>query len=96
MTDYDSRQFNLMIEKVNAFEEKAINLSHLVSSLDGLQSALKGVNKQWRNSFLKQWGVLEDVHAEILDRNLKEIPDEYMSLIKGALGEIRRLIAEKT
>lgn len=96
MTDYDSRQFNLMIEKLNAFEEKAIDFSHLVSSLDGLQSALKDVNTQWRNSFLKQWGVLEDVHAEILDRNLKEIPDGYMPLIKGALDEIRRLIAEKT
>jgi hypothetical protein len=95
MMDYDARQFNLMIETLNAYEKKAINLGHLVSSLDGLQNALEGVNSQWKNAFLKQWGVLEDVYAAILDKNLKEPPDEYKHLIEEAIQKIRRLIAER-
>jgi len=95
MTDYDSRQLNLMIERLDAFERKAINLGHLVSSLDGLQNALRDVDGQWRNAFLKQWGVLEDVYADALDKNLKEIPNEYIALINRAIQEIRRLISDR-
>jgi len=41
MTDYDFRQFNLLIETPNAFERKAIRLDQLVSNLDRLQKALE-------------------------------------------------------
>ncbi len=95
MTDPNARQFNLMIERLNAFEKKAITLGHLVSSLDGLQNALQDVDASWKKAFLKQWSVLEDVYADALDRNLKEIPDQHMGLLRGAIQEIRRLIAEK-
>jgi hypothetical protein len=58
MTDHDIRQFNLMIERLNAFEQKGIDFGHLVSSLDGLQNSLRDVDAQWKNAFLKQWGCL--------------------------------------
>jgi hypothetical protein len=83
-----------MIERLNAFEEKAIRLGHLVSDLDGLQRALEGIDTQWRNAFLEQWGVLEEVYADLLDRSLEEIPDQHMQFLERAIKEIRRLIAE--
>jgi hypothetical protein len=66
-----------------------------LSSLDGLQNALRDVDAKWQNAFLKQWGVLERVYADALDKNLKEIPNEHMALINRAIQEIRRLISER-
>ncbi|MEK9282548.1 hypothetical protein MTR72_23420 [Bradyrhizobium sp. ISRA442] len=94
IAEYNARQLSRMIEKLDAFDKGAIDLPHLVSSLDGLQSALEGVDAQWKNAFLKQWGVLEDVNADILDRNLTEIPKEHARLLTSTVREIRKLIAE--
>lgn len=94
MTDYDVRQFNLMIERLDAFEQKAIDLGHLVSSLDGLQNTLQDIDANWKNAFLKQWGVLEDVYADALDKKLRVIPIEHAILINRATKEIRRLISK--
>ncbi|WP_145927357.1 hypothetical protein [Bradyrhizobium neotropicale] len=95
MTEYDARQLSLMIDELDAFDKKAINLPHLVSSLDGLQSALEDVDASWKIAFLKQWGVLEDVNADILDRNLTEFPKEHARLLTSAIQEIRKLIAQR-
>lgn len=95
MTEYDTRQLKLMINELDAFERKAIDLTHLVSTLDGLLSALEDVDTHWKNFVLKQWGVLEDVNADILDKSLTEIPNQHLSLIANAIQEIRSLISQR-
>jgi len=95
MTDYNARQYNLMLQTLDAFESKSIELGSLVSTLDGLQNALEEVDSSWRSAFLKQWGVLEDVYADLLYRDLKEIPDQHMLLLNKAIREIKRLVAER-
>ncbi|OAF07471.1 hypothetical protein [Bradyrhizobium neotropicale] len=93
MTEYDVRQLGLMIEKLDAFD--AIYLSHLVSDLDGLQSAMESADAQWKSAFLEHSGVLEDVNADILDENLTEFPNEHARLLTSAIQEMRKLIAQR-
>ena len=95
MTDYDIRQLNLMIAKLNDFERGNLSLNHLVSSLDGIQNALQEIDNQWRNAFLTQWGVLEDINAEALERHSKDSPSEQVSLASRAIRAIRHLVAER-
>ena len=84
-----------MIERLDAFEQKTLSLGDLVSNLDGLQNALRDVDAKWRNAFLKQWGVLEDVYADSLDKRLIDLPAEWMTLIKKAIEEMRWLISKR-
>lgn len=95
MKDYDLRQLHLMTEQLDAYGRGAMDLGALVSRLDGLQNALPDAGASWRNEFSRQWGVLEDVYADSLDKNLKEIPMEHMSLVGKAIQEIRRLVSER-
>lgn len=94
ITEYNARQYDLMLGALDAFDKKAIALGKLVSTLDGLLSALKDVDKEWKDAALKQWGVLEDVLAVALDRGVKEIPSEHMIIAKRAIGEFRNLVAQ--
>jgi hypothetical protein len=84
-----------MLEKLDAFDKKATPLGSLISGLDGLLNALEGADEQWKNAFLKQWGVLEDVYANALDKTFAAIPIGHMMLVNKAIGEIRKLIAQK-
>ncbi len=90
MTHYDSRQFKLMLQRLVAFEMKSISLGQLVSDLEALNSALQEVDTYWSNAFLAQWSVLEDVHADALDREINDIP---APLLERPLEEIERLIS---
>jgi hypothetical protein len=73
----------------------AAPLGGLISDLDGLLNALEGVDDQWKNAFLKQWGVLEDVYANALYKTFPAIPSGHMVLVLKATAEIRKLVAQK-
>jgi len=90
MTHYDSRQFKLMLQRLVAFEMKSISLGQLVSGLEALNSALQEVDTYWSTAFLAQWSVLEDVHADALDREINDIP---VSLLERPLEAIERLLS---
>jgi hypothetical protein len=92
MTDYNTRQLNLMLRNLDAIDNRTVNLGNIKARLEGLLNALEDVEKHWRNAFFKQWGVLEDVYADALDQNLQEIPIEHMTLVNDAIREIRKLI----
>ncbi len=94
MEDYDIRQYRLMLDKLDAFGTQKLPLSNLISNLDGLLNALEDTDEQWKNAFLRQWGVLEDVYANSLDKNLQEIPGDQQVLVSKAVAEIRKLVAQ--
>jgi len=78
-----------------AFDNEAITLGELVADLEGLLYSLENLDESWQNSFLKQWGILEDVYADALDQKLKELPSEHKALIENAIDELRKLASQK-
>jgi hypothetical protein len=84
-----------MLERLDAFDKKAIPLGRLISDLDGLLNTLAGIDDRWKNAFLKQWGVLEDIYANALDQTFAAIPSAHLVLVNKAIGQIRQLIAQK-
>ena len=95
MTEYNSRQFDLMLEAMDDFHRGTINIGAIISRLDSLLVALTGVDDKWMNAYRKQLGILEDVYAYALDKTLGDVPSNHMPLVNGAIAQIRQLVALK-
>lgn len=95
MNEFEKRQLNTICRMLDLFDKKQIKLDVLVTKLDGLLNSMDATEGDWKKSFLKQIGALEDVYATATDRNIKDFPSEYVALIENSIGEIRRLISEK-
>ena len=94
MSSYDNRQYKLMLERINAFENKKLALKQLIADLEGLLYALQDAPKGWKSSFYEEWAVLEDVYAGVLDEGLKKIPEDSQKLIDGAVGNLKHLVTQ--
>jgi len=94
MSDYDNRQYRLMVERIDQFEKKSIGLRHLITDLEALLCVLQEADQNWKSAFHKQWAVIEEVYAVVLDRKLKEVPQEYWKLIDDAVSTMKQLLTE--
>jgi hypothetical protein len=94
MSDYDHRQYQLMLEQLDQFESKRIDLNHLVKGLEALLGTLEQVGPKWKSDFQRQWGVLEDVYADALDRRYTELPDSHKKLIANAVDKLKTMVTD--
>lgn len=95
ISEYDLRQFNLMVDFINEYENGLPNLASLgklVSDLEALQSALENASESFYQAFRALWGELETTYAVMLDeeRTLPNKIDE--SLINDAIAKLKVLI----
>ncbi len=102
--EYDQRQYRLMADQLQGYEEGKLNLASLVSRLEALLSALEAPDKAWKNDFWSKWGTLETVYAVALDRNEQGLaPDaqatindpSHRALINEAVQNLRRLVQDR-
>ncbi|MBI2742615.1 MAG: hypothetical protein HYX48_01710 [Chlamydiales bacterium] len=76
ISEYDERQLMLMLEHLSYFENKQINLSSLVGSLEFLLNALETVSNDWEEKFLKEITTLETTNAlEIIKETGEQVPE---------------------
>ena len=92
MSDYDNRQYSLMIEQIKQFESKRIDLKHLISGLESLLCALEQPDKKWKDTFQSEWGVLEEVYADALDKGYKRFPDTHEKLVEKAVRNLKATV----
>jgi|ERR1700720_639227 len=89
----DSRQYQLMLDRLSAFERKAIGLPDLVEDLRSLIDALSSTNR-WAQELLSDWWTLEQVYAVAIDRDqLQSLPQDSEDLVKEAITALRDLLA---
>lgn len=94
MLHYDQRQYQLMAELLDNLERRTIGLKKAIPDLEGLLWSLKDVKKPWKDSFYKQWAVLEDVYASALDKGFKELPEDYQKLTDDAIRNMKGLVVQ--
>ena len=92
MSDYDNRQYGLMLEQINQFEAKRIDLKHLINGLESLLCALEQADKKWKDAFHSEWGVLEEVYADALDKGYKRLPDTHEKLVERAVCNLKAMV----
>src|ERR1019366_3909779 len=95
MSDHDERQYRLMLSKLARFDESQITLGVLVDDLEGLLNALEGISSSWKQTFLHEWGKLEDERAYALFKNLQVLDQETSERIRPVLSRLKLLILEK-
>ena len=91
VSKYDERQLNLMLDQLNAFENKKLELSSLVGRLEGLLHAMEHVADEWEEKFLDEFSTLESINAEV--PKLKK--EEMEKLIRNSIYNLKKLIQEK-
>ena len=92
MSEYDNRQYGLMLEQIKQFESKRIDLKHLISGLESLLCALEEADKKWKDTFQSVWGVLEEVYADVLDKGHSHLPDTHQKLVEKAARNLKTMI----
>jgi hypothetical protein len=95
MSEHNKRQYQLMLDRLTAFEKGQIPLDTLVVDLEGLLNALEGVTIAWRQTFLHDWGKLEDERAYALFKNVKIMDEETSQRIRPAVSNLKLLVLEK-
>jgi hypothetical protein len=94
MADYDNRQYHLMLDQLNDFESKRINLKHLIGGLESLLGCLEEPAPDWKSGFQRQWGILEDVYAEAVDRGNMDLPEAHKKLLAEAVYNLKRMVQD--
>jgi hypothetical protein len=90
----ERRQFLLMEERLRAFEAGELYIARVINDLEALLSALEITPDDWVERFRDAWGELEVSYAVALDSS-KPIPDATDPVIREAVAEMRRLVAER-
>ena len=97
ISEYDERQLKLMYKYLLSFQQKQIQLSSLISSLEFLLNAMESVDEEWENEFLKEITTLETINAiEIINEseneNLYFNKKENIELINNAVFSLKEMI----
>lgn len=95
MSDFDQRQYGLMLRSLDDFASGRMRLDTLISNLEGLLNAVGDVGDDWKQSFLHFWGQLEDERAVALFRNQTSLDEEAMQRVSAATVRLREMILEK-
>lgn len=93
--EYDLRQLTMMRGLIKGYEADKISVKKLINDLEALLNVIENVEEDWKQRFLKEWGVLEDLYADQLYEKLDEVPESDKLEIKLALENIKKLINEK-
>jgi hypothetical protein len=63
LSDYDKRQLGRILVALNQYDEGALPIDALISSIDALISALETKDAAFKANLQKQWGALEIAYA---------------------------------
>ena len=92
---YNRRQYTRMLEAISEYEKGRLNLKSLIADLEGLVGALRDVPDEWTNRFRQTWGILDDVYADLVYRELKYPDDLSAELIADALHDLKKQIEQQ-
>lgn len=91
MSEYDHRQYRLMLDRLNAFEKGTTKIGALIADLEGLVKSLESAPDSWKRYFLLEWADLEQVRATALSRDQKQFQEHEIQIIRDAIEEMKLL-----
>jgi hypothetical protein len=90
--NHNSRQYKQMLHLIATYREGRVSLQALVDNLDALRRALESPSRPWLEQFEHLWGMLEDVHAVMLDRTETKQSLSDQRIVTQALDNLVPLI----
>jgi len=95
MSEYDQRQYRLMLERLDAFERGHTTIDRLIADLEGLLNVLEKPDADWKQSFLRYWGHIEDARAVALDRQATTLNEQEAKVALDAARRLKLLVLEQ-
>jgi hypothetical protein len=95
ISEYNQRQYRLMLEQLTTFEQGQMKLDILVTNLEGLLNTLEQIEESWKSPFLSEWGKLEDARAVALFRQIKSFDQAATERILKAVSALKLLVLDK-
>lgn len=93
LSEYDQCQYELMLDRLEAFQRSAISLGKLIGDLRSLVEVLKLPSPNWKERFIGEWMTLEEVYDVAIDRNeLDRLPTESQELLASATASLREMV----
>jgi hypothetical protein len=95
MNEFDQRQLNIMLIKIEGFNTGYLHLSDLIYDLEALLNILEEKDKNWEAAFRNYWWDLEQVYAVSIENDQVKLDPEDQSIIKKAIDDLTALIQKK-
>ena len=92
-TEHNERQYRKMLEVLQRYEAGEGGLHRTIADLEALLLSLETPEETWKKSFYREWAVLEDLHASLLDEGLEKLPPDLNATVEQAVVAMRGLIA---
>jgi hypothetical protein len=95
MPEHNERQYRLILGQLTRFENGQLALDALVDNLDGLLNALERISTSWKQTFLQEWGKLEDERSYASFKNIRAFDQETTQRIRAAVSRLKLLVLEQ-
>ncbi len=90
----DVRLYREMDAVLNAYDEGKVGFRGLLDRLEECVDHIAG-DAEWQDAFRRAWDGLEQPYAYAADMGWRQIPQDRMPIVLGALSEIRRMVSMK-
>lgn len=94
MTDYDRRQFEEMVKRIERYRQGSLPFGKLIADLEALLCALESTDDAWKRAFQKEWSKLELLYADALDRGQAALSAEAANIAAEAVENLWKLTNE--
>lgn len=95
MNEFDTRQLNIMKQKIHGFKEGQIHLSDLIYDLEALLNIIVDQDQIWKDTFKGYWWDLEQIYATALDNEKLYLDSEDQKCVSDAIENLKKLIETK-
>jgi hypothetical protein len=95
MSDQQSEQNGRQYARMLAAIPETWNLESLgstIAALDALVELIEGADAVWKSAFRRQWGIMEEVNAFVLDEGRTTLTFEEEQIVDKAAEELRSMI----
>lgn len=95
INNYDERQLNLMLNKIDAFINNKLEIEHLLNDLEALLKVLETIDNSWRENFYREWLNIEEMYSYALSENRNVFYDDEQKIILDSITNMKKLIFSK-
>ncbi len=91
LSDYDKRQLGRLLATLDRYDQGGLSFDALISSIDGLLSALETKDAGFKGNLHGHWGALEIAYASALDKGRVPFGGGDRKSIQPALDALRKI-----
>lgn len=96
MNEFDQRQYELMRKCISGFEIGNLDIRVLINSLRSLTNSLQAPNNEWKNKFLQEWWILEEIYSIASSKEQDYLSKEDSDDIIDAVNNMKQLLRQVT